>query len=594
MAMAMPAGGWLRTRRLTVVAATLWACATPLFAQGVGQPGPRVVNPADEANCGRMEGYRIPASAIGLPTSGAAVTSASVVRAAPQAPRPPNTGGPGGGGGGQNAGTILPATPEYCKILGYIAPKDPRAERINFQINLPTAWNGKTMQIGGGGMNGSIPGSVVNSTQAGPAPIPPDAPYALARGFVVYGSDAGHQNVPGPGAKPPEWMQNDETLRNLLDNQLKKTHDVAMTLVKLRYGQTPRYSYFFGNSTGGREALLVAQRYPNDYDGVFAQVQVLPYTTQFLVDPWLRAQAQKGAGAIPAAKVATIAKEIRRQCDALDGIEDGWVSNYMACNAKFDPSIGKPDFSAIRCEGGVIDGGDVCLTDAQIASVNKIHGPIQLPFPLYKDFPVLPGWSTGEETANNWRQVGNNPVNGPESNNVNYFSKDRTTTIFTADLPKYAKAIQAFSLLADPMNPDLTAFQRHGGKLVMKTHTADYNVNPRWSYAYYDKVVEKMGKATVESFMRLYVGIGLTHGPRGVNPLTNEAAPDVADFITTMDDWVEKGKAPDFTQVLSAMDPDPPFAIRSTFPLCAYPRYPHYRGGDAKSAASYECRVSGG
>src|SRR5258706_5356505 len=323
------------------------------------------------------------------------------------------------------------------------------------------------MKIGGGGMNGSIPGPVTNSTQAGPAPLPPDMPYALARGFVVYGSDAGHQNVPGPAAKPPEWMHNDETFQTLLFGQLKKTHDVAAVLVKLRYGRAATHSYYFGSSTGGREALLVAQRFPNDYEGIFAQVQVLPYTTQFLVDPWLRARAQKGAGAIPAAKVATIAKEIRRQCDALDGIEDGWVSNYMACNAKFDPPMAKPDFSAIRCDGGVIDGGDACLIDAQIASVNNIHGPIQLPFPLYKDFPVLPGWGTGEETANNWRQVGQNPVNGPEINNVNYFTKDRTSTIFTADLPKYAKEIQAFSLLADPMNPDLIAFQRHGGKLVM-------------------------------------------------------------------------------------------------------------------------------
>jgi hypothetical protein len=362
----------------------------------------------------------------------------------------------------------------------------------------------------------------------------------------------------------------------------------------LRYGKAPTHSYFFGSSAGGREALIVAQRFPNDYEGVYAEVQVLPYTTQFLIDPWLRAQAQKGAGAIPASKVSTIAKEVRRQCDALDGIEDGLVSNYMACNAKFDPSIGKPDFSAIRCPDGVVDGGDGCLTDAQIASVNEIHGPIPLPFPLYKDIPVLPGWGTGEETANNWRHVGTNPVNGPETNNINYFTQDRTSTILTVDLPKYAKQIQAFSKLADAMDPDLRAFQRHGGKLVMKTHTADYNVDARWSYAYYDAVVKKMGQPTVDSFLRLYVAIGLLHGPGGTNPVTGEAIPNVADFISVMDNWVEKGQTPDFTQTLSAMDADPPFSVHATFPLCAYPRYPHYLGGDPKQAASYECRASAG
>ena len=572
------------------VAAAVVAIAMPALAQQGGFGAPGVASPTDEANCGRLEGQRIAPEAIGLPTSGASVTSAVMVKAQPAGPRPPGAGGPGGGG--QNAGSVQPAVPEYCRILGYIAPKDPRAERIQFQINLPTAWNGKMMQMGGGGMDGSIPTLVTNATVAGVVPQPPDKPYALARGFVVYGSDGGHQNVPGPAAKPPEWMANAETFQNLLEGQLKKTHDVAVALVKLRYGRPATKSYFFGNSSGGREAMVVAQRYPNDYEGVFAQVQVMPYTTQFLIDPWLRAQAQKGAGAIPAAKVATIAKEIRRQCDSLDGIEDGLVSNYLACNARFDPSIGKPDLSAIRCPGGVVDAGETCLTDAQIVSVNKIHAPIALPFPLYRDVPVLPGWGTGEETANNWRQVGNNPVNGPEINNVNYFTKDRTSTIFTADLTKYASQIQEFSLRADPMAADLTAFQKHGGKLVMKTHTADYNVNARWSYAYYDAVVKKMGQPAVDSFMRLYVGIGLTHGPRGFNPVTGEVLPDVADFIAMVDDWADRGQAPSMTQTLSTMDPDPPFAVTASFPLCAYPRYPHYRGsGDPKTAASYECRA---
>ena len=227
------------------------------------------------STCASLENHQIAASAIGLPTSGARITSAVIVPASAQTVNAQGT-------------AVVLAIPEYCKMIGAIAPVDPAAPKINFQVNLPTEWNGKIMQLGGSGSNGVIPVALTTGMQWGPESIPPNSPYALSRGFVTYGSDSGHQNPPAgavgravpaqapPRPAPPGWMTNDEALRNFLYAQMKKTHDVTVELVKRLYDRPIRHSYYFGASQGGREALMVVQRYPQDYDGVFVQVPRFP------------------------------------------------------------------------------------------------------------------------------------------------------------------------------------------------------------------------------------------------------------------------------------------------------------------------------
>jgi len=131
-------------------------------------------------------------------------------------------------------------------------------------------------------------------------------------------------------------------------------------------------------------------------------------------------------------------------------------------------------------------------------------------------------------------------------------------------------------------------------KLILKVNTTDYAVNPRWVMDYYDKVRQTMGADAVNQFVRFYVAIGLFHNRNvGRNPITDALVPGYVDFIAMLDDWVELGKAPEDTQVLSEMDTLPPFAVNATFPMCAYPMYPRYRGtGDPKAAASYTCTRS--
>ncbi len=202
------------------------------------------------------------------------------------------------------------AIPEYCRVTGRIAPVDPAAPPINFHVNLPTSWNRKLAQLGGSGNNGVIPVALTTGMHWGPESIPPNAPYALSRGFVVYGSDSGHQAGGGRGAAaappPADWTTNDEAFTNFAYAQMKKTHDVAVALVARFYGESIRHSYYLGSSQGGREALIVAQRFPQDYDGVFAQVPANTYVHLSIGEPLARAKAQAGDGWIPPAKVAVI------------------------------------------------------------------------------------------------------------------------------------------------------------------------------------------------------------------------------------------------------------------------------------------------
>ena len=412
----------------------------------------------NQATCGSLKGLAIPAASIGLPTTGATIAAADLIAAASETVA------------GERA--VL-ATPEYCRVTGSIAPIDVSAPPINFQVNLPASWNRKISQMGGSGNNGVIPVALTTGMQWGPESIPPNAPYALSRGFVTYGSDSGHQNAGrggGAAAAPaPDWTTNDEALTNFAYAQMKKTHDVAVALVAKVYGEPIRRSYYFGSSQGGREALIVAQRFPQDYDGVFAQVPANTYVQLAVGDPLARAKMQAGDGWIPPAKVTVVAHEVRRQCDSLDGIEDGLVSNYVACNRRFDPGVTPNPLAAVRCAGGA-DTGDACLSDAQIKAADALHAATAYPFALDNGWTTFAGWGTGSESAMNWKTFPAKPT--PASANSGLLRsrvvRDANVNVLETDLGKYAKEMQQLSALLDAADPDLSAFRRRGGKLIMK------------------------------------------------------------------------------------------------------------------------------
>ena len=373
---------------------------------------------------------------------------------------------------------------------------------------------------------------------------------------------------------------------------MKKTHDVASRSSRTFYGQPIRHSYYLGSSQGGREALMVVQRFPQDYDGVFAQVPAHPYVQLSIGDP-LRARSRRPAtaGSRPR-RSPVIAKEVLRQCDALDGIEDGLVSNYTGV---------QPEVRS-RSDAESARGGAVCrrcrhrrrvpLRRADQGGRGRVHVDVSYPFPLDKGWTSFPGWTTGGESADELEDADDEA----DASDVTSACCARESSAIRAptsstSTSRTTRKMQHLSARDRRRQSGSLGVQRRGGKLIMKVNTTDYTVNPRWVMDYYDKIVQTMGQSAVNEFLRFYVAVGLFHNRNvGRNPLTNALVPGYVDFIAMLDDWVEQGKAPADTQVLSDMDAAPPFTVHATFPMCRYPMYPRYKGsGDPKVAGSYAC-----
>src|ERR1700722_8365714 len=248
---------------------------------------------------------------------------------------------------------IAPANPSFCKVLGHIEPTDPKAPPIRFEVNLPVEWNGRSGQYGGGGLNGTL----IPALGLPPA-YPFDKPSPLARGFVTYGTDSGHETKPG---EPPQiFALNDEAFENFAHRSYKKVRDAAVALMVRAYGKPPEKMYFMGSSEGGREALTMAQRYPDDFDGIFARAPVINWVG--LQHAGLRSGlVTMGEGWIRPAQVKLVADAVRRTCDKADGSGDSLVQNPVGCKATF-----KAD--SLRCASG--QSGDQCLTDAQIKAID--------------------------------------------------------------------------------------------------------------------------------------------------------------------------------------------------------------------------------
>ncbi|HEY3518234.1 MAG TPA: tannase/feruloyl esterase family alpha/beta hydrolase, partial [Gammaproteobacteria bacterium] len=250
--------------------------------------------------------------------------------------------------------------PAHCLVNGRLQPVDTSvtAQPIRFAVALPAAWNRRAIQLGGAGMNGFVPRVAGDE---------------LRRGYVTYGSDSGHAN-------DPKWALNDEAIRNLGHAQMKKTHDAALVLIERAYGERPAFNYYVGGSQGGREGLTVAQRYPEDYDGVLATVPIVGFSTLMLAPTLSRIQERSLSAWVPPTKGRALLAEFMRQCDDLDGRIDGVMNNYIDCRALFNVNDGghEPDpWARLRCPNDVDpnpqDASErACLTARQIETVSFV------------------------------------------------------------------------------------------------------------------------------------------------------------------------------------------------------------------------------
>ncbi|WP_394836329.1 tannase/feruloyl esterase family alpha/beta hydrolase [Pendulispora rubella] len=500
--------------------------------------------------CGALAGRMVPPSSIALPTGGATVSKATVVAASG-------------------------ATPEYCKVEGAIRPVDPTAPPINFQLNLPSQWNGKAVHYGGAGLGGLLVTGVDNVPAASA-----NAASPLARGYATFGSDSGHT---GPTPADGSFALNAEARANFTGDQLKKTHDTAQVLIQARYGAGAQRMYFAGGSQGGHEALLVVQRWPSDYDGVVAHSPALSFTMVMIAGNRV-AKALYAPGAfLNSNKVATLRSAVLRACDALDGVQDGIVSDTRSCETAFDVQNS-------RCPGGG-EFGDWCLSDAQIAALNTMNTPFKLDFPLQAgltDHPKWPIYQGAEIVFPFDFGMSPFPSRPPSPFNaglhvlsdavIRYFvTKDPNFDSLTFAPNAWRNQLIALSNQTDAQNPDISAFEARGGKLIIVHGTGDFAVNVGLTNAYYARLVSTFGQARADSFLRYYVIPGLGHGAGTFNATW--------DSISAIENWAERGQAP---ANLVATDANLTTQGR-TRPMCRYPTWPRYTGPNPNAAASFTC-----
>lgn len=496
--------------------------------------------------CSALAGLKIPASAIGLKTTGAEVKSAA------------------------SAGA-------YCKVNGAIRPVDPTAPDINFQVNLPNDWNGKAVHFGGGGYNGSL------VTGLGIILNPPGVPPAIAQGYVTFGSDSGHQT--SPGREPAAFASNQEALVNFGGEQLKKTRDVAMAIVQRRYGRAPRRTYFTGGSQGGHEAFLAIQRWPRDYDGAVALYPVYNFTAVQTNGVQVGQIVFRSPGAwISPAKGQAITDKVLATCDPIDGARDGIVSDVEGCRVVFKPET-------LLCAGEA--DRDDCLTTEQLATILALATDRPLGVNL-SGVTVMPRWPVLEGAPLGGRGqfgAGPRPSNpATQADGFIYFMgtqgirhmamKDPGFDTLRFVASEHAAKLQEASRIADASDPDISAFRRRGGKLIMLHGTLDMAVTPHNTHAYYRRMQQRFGPG-LRDFTRYYVVPGWGHGTGAFVPGW--------DALGALDAWVEKGQAPADPVAVD----NSPQGNRRTRPLCEYPAWPQYKGsGDINAAASFAC-VSG-
>ncbi len=502
----------------------------------------------------------------------------------------------------------------YCSVDGQMAPIDPspNSRPINFRVAFPVSWNGRSAQLGGGGMNGVVP-----NLASGP----------LSEGYVTYGSDSGHQaggfgrgrgGARGGAAAAntsDDWTLNDEAIRNLGYMQMKKTRDAAAVLIERMYGRSAEFNYYIGSSQGGREALTVASRYPEDYDGITANVPIVGFSSLMLAPVLIRIQEKPLENWVTPAKVNAIRNEFIRQCDGMDGLTDGIINNYMACRNRFDVSEGDASpWVERRCPGNVDPNPEdtsitACLTDGQIETLEFVYSPYPFATELAYGAETFGMWvpntdPSGSGLIVNTRFRGQegtaDPSNPAEDAPLHtHLGTLGVTGFLMRDLDAnsldyveggaFDRRRVGLSAILDGTNPDFTEFLERGGRMIVAIGTNDTLASPGAQLDFYQSVIDTMGRDTVDGFARFFVLPQTGHGLSGTsatmdgdgNAIEAVPIPNSYDRLAVLTDWVERGIVPG--KQIKVM------AGERSLPMCSYPEYPRYAGGPEDSADSYRC-----
>jgi hypothetical protein len=450
--------------------------------------------------------------------------------------------------------------PAYCRADGVIDKRysaEGKSYAIGFAVALPDNWNGRFLFQGGGGLNGKV-AQPLGVQAAGDVP-------ALARGFAVVTTDSGHTGA----AFDRSFFKDQEASLNFSYAAVGKVTVLAKAIVAQYYGKAARYSYFDGCSTGGREAMLATQRYPDYFDGVISAAPAMRTGFSTIGDRWVAvalnqiaprdAAGRANSGAFSEAEKKLIVGAVLDACDAQDGLRDGMIFNPQAC--KFDPAV-------LACSGTRTKTNS-CLTSQQVGALHKAFaGPKDSKGnQVYPAFAYDTGIAASEGIPGllSW---GPSPL-GP-ANTSTEIDVDALATAASAD-PRAA--------VTDTTWTNLSTFSGHGGKLVFYHGVSDPWFSSNDTLTYYQKMAsENGGMDQVQSWSRFFLVPGMGHCGGGAATL------DKFDMLTAVQNWVENGVAPD-----SVVATGKAFPGRSR-PLCPYPKHDQYKGqGDPENEKSFQC-----
>lgn len=520
-----------------------WAVVTIFLIPTIG------ATPARAADCATLLNTRLPD------------TTLTVAHSAPAGKFVPPYGRP------------LDKLPAFCRVAGVIRPTSD--SYIRFEVWLPVSdWNGKFLSAG----NGGFAGSINYNSMAG----------NLRRGYATAGTDTGHE----ADLEDASWaFHHPEKVIDFGYRAIHVTTQDAKSLIQAFYTRLPRHSYFDSCSDGGREALMEAQRFPEDFDGILAGDPANFWTNMFTagIDLMQGVYGRNPAGYISSTKIPALQAAALEACDTLDGVKDGIISDPLRCH--FDPAV-------LLCKG---DDSRDCLTAPQVAAAKTLYaGGANA-----RGKQIFPGFMPGaEDGPNGWSQwiIGTSP--GKASGAVfveNYFRymvlNDATWNLLTADVDKALLAADketARSLNAT--DPDLRRFQVRGGKLILYHGWNDPAVSPQNSINYYESVIANMGKQQAESFIRLYMVPGMQHcfpgpGPNsfGQTGHTTTRGPEYG-IYDDLEQWVENGVAPGEIIVTKYVEDDAAKGVQMTRPLCPYPQIAKYKGaGNTNDSVNFVC-----
>jgi feruloyl esterase len=420
--------------------------------------------------------------------------------------------------------------------------------------------------------NGGLAGDALDT------PTNADRTGALSNGFVIARTNTGHDSRKEPSGS--FILSNPQKALDYAYRAVHVTADMAKRIATDYYARPITFSYWNSCSNGGRQGLLEAQRFPDDFDGIVANAPWVDQTGFTIGAIWT--QKALADAPVPAPKLSLLAEAVMTKCDAVDGLRDGLIDDPRQCS--FDPKRDVP-----ACRAGA-DGPD-CLTSAQADTIARIYGG-----PVSKGKAFFPGYMIGSEaltpgqngTNSGWlgpivpAQPGAKPADFNLAEGVmKYLILDPPRADYdtlTLDFDKAASTVERWSTLADAKDADLSKFRRSGGKLIMTYGWADTILQPLQGVHYYESVVAKNGKDTPD-FARLFMVPGMAHCGGGIGPDRNDA-------VTAIIDWVEKGTAPD--QLIASKVANGQ-TIR-TRPLCPYPQVARYKGqGSIDDAANFSC-----